>query len=286
MPKVSVLMPVYNTKEEFLKESIESILNQTFQEFELIIIDDGSSNDVEGIVNNYKDARIKFYKNEQNLGVAKTRNRLLDLAKGEYCAWQDSDDIALPQRLEKQVEYLDKNLSISVLGTNWERFPNKRVSNYPQFPMALDFIAGCVLSQPTVMFRAADFRKYDLKYNPELITSEDYDLWARGIKYLSYASLQEPLLKYRTSGNSLYHTANKYAYKIDKKIKHELLETLTKNPALQKKILKAVASCYRKKTNILENIFAIRNEWYGDKKIKILVFLGLNIKLYELKENI
>ena len=286
MPKVSVLMPVYNTKEEFLRESIESILNQTFQEFELIIIDDGSANDVESIVKTYKDSRIVFYKNEQNLGVAKTRNRLLDLAKGEYCAWQDADDIALPQRLEKQIEYLDANPSISAVGSNWERFPNKMISKYLEHPKAIDFVAGCVLSQPTAMLRIADFRKYYLKYNPELLTSEDYDLWARGVRYLSYASLQEPLLKYRTSGNSLYHRANKYAYKIDKKIKYELLETLTENPKLQKEILKAVTSCYKKKLNIWENIFAIRNEWYGDKKVKELVLLGLKIKLYELKENL
>ena len=112
MPKVSVLMPVYNTKEEFLRESIESILHQTFQEFELIILDDGSSNDVESIVRTYKDTRIGFYKNEQNLGVAKTRNKLLDLAKGEYCAFQDADDISLPERLEKQVKFLDENREI------------------------------------------------------------------------------------------------------------------------------------------------------------------------------
>ena len=284
MPKVSVLMPVYNTEEEFLRESIESILNQTFQEFELIIVDDGSSNDVEGIINNYSDSRIKFYKNEQNIGVSKTRNKLLDLANGEYCAFQDADDISYPERLEKQVKFLDKNLDISAVGSFLECFPHKKIVEMIKRPKLIDFLGGCQLSQPTAMIRIADFRKYDLKYNPELITSEDYDLWARGIKYLSYANIQEPLLKYRISQNSLYHTANKYSYKLDKTIKCELLNYLTKDVKLQKEILNVVSCHYKKKTSFVENIFAIRNEWEGDTKYKVVILFGLRLKLYAHKE--
>ena len=281
MPKVSVLMPVYNTKEEFLKESVESILNQTYQEFELIIVDDGSSNDVEAIIKKYNDSRIRFYKNEQNLGVAKTRNKLLGLAQGEYCAWQDSDDIAYPERLEKQVEFLDKNKEISAVGSYLEQFPNKKIVKMLERPKIIDFLGGCQLSQPTAMLRIADFRKYNLEYNTELITSEDYDLWARGVKYLSYANMQEPLLKYRLSSSSLYHTANKYAYKLDKEIKNELINYLTENEKLQKNIMTVVSSQYLKKGSFWENIFGIRNEWYGDKKVKILLIAGIKIKLWE-----
>ena len=93
--KISVLMPVYNTNPIFLKESIDSILSQTYPNFELIIVNDGSCNDIDSSINNYNDPRILYYKNEQNMGIAYTRNKLLKLATGKYIAYQDSDDIAV-----------------------------------------------------------------------------------------------------------------------------------------------------------------------------------------------
>lgn len=279
MPKISVLMPVYNTKEEFLRESIESILNQTFQEFELIILDDGSSNDVESVVKTYKDARIGFYKNEQNLGVAKTRNRLLDLAKGEYCAFQDADDISLPERLEKQVNFLDENRDISIVGTNLVRFPSEKVLKQLPFPKLLDFIGGCAISQGTSMFRREDLKKNNLYYNENLITSEDYDLWSRAVCVLKFANLQEVLLKYRRVNTSLCHSKNNYAFEIDKNIKKQLLNYITDDENLQRKILKILSEYFTKKASFIENIFSIRNVWKNDKKVKILTILGIKIPL-------
>ena len=139
MPKVSVLIPNYNTKEEWLKESIESILNQTFQDFEIIILDDGSKTSLEELIKSFKDERIKFYQNEINLGVGKTRNKLLELAKGDYVAFQDSDDISLPTRLEKQVEFLDNNMDFSGVSAWVETFPNKKVLKNIEKPKILDF---------------------------------------------------------------------------------------------------------------------------------------------------
>ena len=88
MSKVSVLIPTYNTKEEWLKEAIESILKQSYQDFEIIILDDGSKTSPEEIINSFNDSRIQFHKNEINLGIGKTRNRLLELANGDYLAFQ------------------------------------------------------------------------------------------------------------------------------------------------------------------------------------------------------
>ena len=279
MPKVSVLMPVYNTKEEFLRESVESILNQTFQEFELIIVDDGSSNDVEEIIKTYNDSRIRFYKNEQNLGVSKTRNRLLELAQGEYCAWQDADDISLPERLEKQVQFLDENREISIVGTNLERFPAKKVIINKEFPKILDFIGGCAISQGTSMFRREDLKKNNLFYDEDLITSEDYDLWSRCVQILKIANIQEPLLKYRRVGTSLCHSKNDAAYEIDKKIKQRLLDALTEDLKLQKEILITATKHFAKKNNFFENIFSIKNEWHGDKKVKVVTLFGIKIRI-------
>src|SRR5574344_639787 len=112
MPKISVVMPVYNTDETFLRESIESILNQSFKDFEFIIINDGSTNNAEDVILSYKDERIRYYKNDINLKLIKTLNRGLLLAEGEYIARMDSDDISLPTRFQTQVEFLGKNPNI------------------------------------------------------------------------------------------------------------------------------------------------------------------------------
>jgi len=108
MPRVSVLMPVYNTKPEHLREAIDSILSQTFTDFEFLILNDCSPNaDVEEVVKSYDDPRIVYTVNERNLGISGARNRLLDMARGEYLAVMDHDDISLPERFEKQVAFLD-----------------------------------------------------------------------------------------------------------------------------------------------------------------------------------
>ena len=104
MPKISVIMTVYNTEEKYLREAIESVLNQTFSDFEFIIVDDGSTNNAVEVVKSYRDERIKLVLNGKNLGMAKSSNIGLEMAQGEYIARMDSDDISLPERFEKQVE--------------------------------------------------------------------------------------------------------------------------------------------------------------------------------------
>ena len=118
MVKVSVCMPVYNTKPEYLREAVESILNQTFKDFEFLILSDSPDNtEIDKIISSYDDKRIKYSKNTKNIGISESRNKLLKTAKGEYIAVFDHDDISLPNRLEKEVEYLDKNPDVSVVGS-------------------------------------------------------------------------------------------------------------------------------------------------------------------------
>ena len=113
--KLSVIMPVYNTKEEFLREAVESILNQTYTDYELIIIDDGSTNNVEEVINSYKDKRIVYIRQE-NTGIVGALNNGWNHAKGEYIARMDSDDVSYPDRFEKQAMFLDNNPDISLVG--------------------------------------------------------------------------------------------------------------------------------------------------------------------------
>ena len=123
MVKVSVLVPFYNS-EAYIRQCIDSILNQTFTDFELVLLNDGSTDKSEEIVQSYNDKRIKYYKNERNLGIPISHNKLMDLAQGEYLALVDSDNICLPERLQKQVEFLDNHPDVTVVGSWGELFNN------------------------------------------------------------------------------------------------------------------------------------------------------------------
>jgi len=115
-PKVTVLMPVYNG-EKYLNEAIDSILGQTFKDFKFLIINDGSTDGTADILKSYKDSRIKVTNNEKNIGLTKSLNKGLKMAKSEYIARMDADDISLPTRLQKQVEFMDSHPKVGVCGT-------------------------------------------------------------------------------------------------------------------------------------------------------------------------
>lgn len=277
MPKVSVLMPVYNVKEEYLRESIESILNQTFSDFEFIILDDCSTTNIEPIINSYNDKRIKFFRNEQNLGIAKSRNKLMELAQGEYAALMDNDDISLPQRLEKQVAFLDNNKEISIVSAAYETFPNKTIIKQPLAPRYLDLYKECIITHPLAMFRLGDVKKYNLQYDNSFICSQDYELWSRAIRYLKMANLPEVLLKYRVLEESITHKKAALAFEEDTKIRQQMLEFLSTDEEIQNKIKNLYFPVIKhKKNSFLQNIFSIRN--IENHKIITILFLKISLR--------
>ena len=129
VPSISVVMPAYNA-EKYLREDIDSILAQTYDDFEFIIINDGSIDRTKEIILSYSDPRIVYIENEQNSGICVTLNKGLDTAKGRYIVRMDSDDIALPQRLEIQVRYMDANPDVGVAGSMVERFYDNNALNH------------------------------------------------------------------------------------------------------------------------------------------------------------
>ena len=128
MPKLSVILTCYNSKKEYLDECILSLLNQTFKDFELLVIDDCSTVPIKDLIKDYleKDARVKYFKTPKNGGAANSRNFGIKKATGEYLAIMDHDDVADLKKFEKQVSFLDKNLDIGVLGGAFKRFPNEK----------------------------------------------------------------------------------------------------------------------------------------------------------------
>ena len=206
MCKISVLMPVYNTPKDFLKEAIDSILNQTFKDFEFLIINDGSTNNAEDIILSYEDKRIKYIKNEKNLGLIDTLNKGIELAQGEYIARFDSDDISLPERLEKQYNYMINNPQVGVLGTQYESFPKRKVSNLATKNDTIKEILlldSNTIGHPTVMIKKSILLDNNVRYDKQALYVEDYKMWLDLIDKTEFANLEDILLKYRRHNESI-----------------------------------------------------------------------------------
>lgn len=227
--KVSVIMPAYNA-EKYIGKAIESILNQTFQDFELIIIDDGSTDNTANIILSYHDERIRNIRNEQNLKLPKTLNKGIELAKGEYIARMDSDDISLPNRLERQVDFMDNRPQISICGTwvdtfGWkeETWGHPLKSSYIHAQMLFE----CCLFHPSVLFRKQDFINNNLWYDSNYDYAEDYELWSRAIQKLQFANLDVVLLKYRLHDQQSRSTVkNDIIKKLQEQIRGNQLKNL------------------------------------------------------------
>ena len=198
-PLISVILPVYNA-EKYLSEAIDSILNQTFTDFEFIIINDGSTDNSSSILQSYQtqDSRIRLFSRE-NKGIVMTMNEGIDLARGEWLARMDADDIAMPSRFERQLQHL-KETSADICGAWIEFFGNtkQRIVRYPESDQAIKIgllFCSC-LAQPTVMLRINIARRF--YYNPQRENGEDYDLWVR-IAQAGYVmtNLPEVMLLYR-----------------------------------------------------------------------------------------
>ncbi|WP_291726106.1 glycosyltransferase family 2 protein [Bernardetia sp.] len=228
MPKVSVVMPVFNG-EKFIKMAIESILNQTYKDFELVIINDGSTDSSAEIIQSYQDERIRFLENEGNRGIFYTRNRLFEEAKGEYIAILDCDDCAEPIRLEKQVAFLDENEEFGLVGSWITIIDNENtIKGAWQLEHRPERIAAKLLflnqfAQSSIMMRK-EFS--ELKYRKEYPPAEDYDLWIRIAHKTRVINLPESLIKYRIHDNNISQTQRETADRNVLKIYKNQLEEL------------------------------------------------------------
>lgn len=211
MPKISVIMSGYKEEIHYLKESINSILNQTYKDFELIfLLDNPSNQDIIDLLNDYckKDNRIRFYINEENLGLAKTLNKALTLVNGEYIARMDADDVSMPDRLEKQLEYLVNN-GYDLIGglSNMIDEEGNLIYSIKSVPQDFDNIkkALCynqVISHPTWFGKTEVFKKLEGYRLIPLCEDTDFTLRAvlKGFKISNY---NNTVLNYRVTKNSI-----------------------------------------------------------------------------------
>lgn len=202
MPLVTVLLP-FNKSKKYLTEAIESILNQTFKDIELLLLDDGSTDDPHELLNEIKDSRIRYFREEINRGIVFQLNKGISLARGKYIARMDADDIALSERIEKQISFMEepKNSGIDVLGSNAVKIGDEvgemDFKNYK--PNQISFLLNfyCPLLHPTVMMRKSIFFDKGLRYSEEYKYAEDYGLWRMVDNGKNIAILSDQLLAYR-----------------------------------------------------------------------------------------
>ncbi|WP_455552027.1 glycosyltransferase family 2 protein [Desulfovibrio sp.] len=201
MPRITVAMPVYNDS-LYLQESINSILKQRFNDFTLLIIDDGSTDNSPSIISKYNDKRIKIIHHNKNMGRSIARNTALATADSEYLAWMDADDIAKADRLQKQIMFLDEHPQISICGGYVLRFnEGTGIAKHPCHPerIAAQTIFQPAILNPTAMMRLADLRKISLQYDAGFSRAEDFVFWIQAFLYynLKGANLNTILCNYR-----------------------------------------------------------------------------------------
>lgn len=201
-PRVSVVIPTRNS-EKYLKEALDSILGQTFTDFELLIVDDNSTDGTLEIIRGYEDSRITVLKGPGK-GLAAALNFAYRQARGEFIARMDADDIADVTRLGKQVAFLDEHLDVGVCGTKFQQFMDgDAIHHHMENVRYVDMLMGCYIGHPTAMLRRQLFAENNLFYDESMRFSEDYDLWTRAIRVTKLGNVQEILLRYRRHNDSV-----------------------------------------------------------------------------------
>ena len=202
-PLISIVMSVFNA-EAHVAEAIESILNQTYSDFEFLIIDDASTDNSFDILSSFRDERITLIQNKENLGLTKSLNKGIKLAKGQYIARMDADDISLPSRLAKQLQFMQEHPEIDICGTWYKTFGEKEyLQKLPALheQIKADLLFYTPIAHPSVLMKKNIFEAH--KYPENFQKAQDYALWIKLIKNYKFANLPEPLLKYRIHKNQI-----------------------------------------------------------------------------------
>ena len=247
-PLVSVLMPVFNS-ENYLNETIDSILGQSFQDFELIVINDGSTDNSKIILEKYalKDVRIRVF-DQENTGIIGALNKGLQLARGKYIARMDSDDVSLPNRLSRQVEYMETHPQVGACGT-WIRYHGDKEGEW-QTPtddqtIRCRLLFESVLAHPTVIMNRDILIKHNLCYRYDYQHAEDYDLWVNIAQHADLANIPEIHLLYRIHPGHIVQRHATLKIESANRIRLRQLEILGITPSPDELALHAALSMWK-----------------------------------------
>lgn len=236
-PKISVLTAVYNSA-ELIRPAIESVLNQTFGDFEWVIINDATPDNSIEIIERYNDPRIKIYHNETNMGLAASLNKGLALCTGEYIARMDTDDVCYPNRFERQIAFMDAHPEVAIAGS-WVNLTGEKKGVW-KTPVSHEeiqckLIFNSAIAHPTVIMRKEVVEKFKFRYDESLRRIQDYDLWVRASHLVKLANIPEVLLDYRIDDSAkteeVVKRANIVIYAIRQQQLSKLGIVLTNNEA-------------------------------------------------------
>jgi glycosyltransferase involved in cell wall biosynthesis len=204
-------MSVHND-ERFLREAVDSILAQTFADFELLAIDDGSADESGAILNSYRDPRVRIATNEANLGLTRSLNIGLDRATGEFIARMDADDVAERNRLQRQIDFLDVHPDVGLLGTGRTLIDESgntiaaASATSGSLRVLWKMLLGNGFAHPTVVLRRSVLERHRLRYDESFTTAQDYELWVRMLAHTRGDNIPDPLVRYRVRGGSISGT--------------------------------------------------------------------------------
>lgn len=234
MVTISVVMPVYNTPISFLKEAVDSILNQTVQDFEFIIVDDGSANEIKEYLEGLTDPRIRIIRNETNIGITKSLNIGFKTAHGQYIARMDADDISFPKRFEKQLAFMESNPDVIVCGAKaanlgtGSSLTNVKMESMDSYRVRMLF-ANPGPTHSTAFFRRQKLNQYRIEYDESLVYAQDYSLWMTISKRGRICILPEVLLYYRVHPDQISKAHREKQIQCDKATQRKLLTELLGN---------------------------------------------------------
>lgn len=309
-PLVTVFIPIYNC-EKYLKECLDSIINQTYKNLDILLIDDGSTDNSLNIIGKYNDDRIRIIKNKENMGIPFVRNIGLNEAKGKYLAIMDSDDIALLNRIEEQVKFLELNEHIDGIGSYYKiigRKINRNVkltSDLEEIKIGLIFANQ--IGNPTGMIRMDRIRALGLHYNNKYFVAQDYDFWFQLSKVGNITIIPKVLLKYRVGHGNISKTS-----KVKKSNERKKILDLIHNDILdyyefeftdaEKKLFNNLFSDNSQNDFVYNNKFEIKemiekmiyinnkksifNEYKFNKIIKKYIFSSISIQKINLNKKI
>jgi glycosyltransferase involved in cell wall biosynthesis len=204
-PIITVIMPVFNV-EKYIKESVESVLNQTVKDFEFLIYDDCCTDDTIKIIEEFKDDRIIIIRNTENIGLTKSLNKGIEIAKGKFIVRTDGDDICLPDRFERQLKQFERDSELGICGSWFLNFGDRNgVSVYPENhdDIQLGLLFQSQFCHVSVMIKKSVLDQFNLRYNENFITAQDYELWTRITHLTKSYNIPEVLMKCRFHSSSI-----------------------------------------------------------------------------------
>ena len=232
MAQVTVILPAYNG-ERYLREAIDSVLAQTYRDFELWVCNDGSTDGTVAIIDSYEDSRVRRIDNPHNMGLVATLNRVFAMVESPYIARMDDDDLWHPEKLELQMKLLASRPDVGVCGTSIHKFGDVDALHiFPEESDALKvgLLFYCMMSHPSVVYRRSMLLETGLSYRQDYFPAEDYKMWIDVLQHSNIHNLQQPLVEYRQHGGQICREKKVEQGLLERRLREEQLRLVYPNP--------------------------------------------------------